>query len=135
MTANETPEEDLEEFDEMEEAALDALASGSTHAEAGAVVGRSAKWVQRRLRDDRFVLEARRRRGERLDEVTHQLSALASNAVAVIGDTMTHGEDPVRLRAAIAALTLVTKIGKQADLEARIVELEQRAAAASGDRS
>lgn len=116
----------VHEFDELEEVALDAMAQGRTHAEAGALVGRSAKWIQRKLQDDAFRLEARRRRSAQLDAISGQLGAIGSRAVAAIGQALDSDDDALRLRAALAALNLVTKVGREAELEMRITELEQR---------
>lgn len=116
----------VQEFDELEEAALDALAQGCTHADAGALVGHSAKWIQRKLKDDKFRLAARRRRSDQLNAISGQLGAIGTRAVAAIAQALDSEDDAIRLRAALAALNLVTKVGREAELEMRISELEQR---------
>jgi hypothetical protein len=120
-------------FDELEERALDALAQGWTHVEAGALVGRSAKWIQRKLQNEPFRHEARLRRTAQLDSVAGQLGAIGPRAVAILQQSLESENDNLRLRAASIALSLVTRIGRQADLETRMAELERRAAHDSVD--
>jgi len=103
-----------------------ALASGWTHREAGALVGVSSKWVQRRLQDAAYRAEVHRRRTETLDAVVGQLGAIGPRAVAVVQAALEHDDPMIRLRAAIATLTTITKLGRQAEVEQRLAVIESR---------
>jgi hypothetical protein len=53
MSADEIhPDDDFEELEPEAELVAQRLAEGASHAEAALSIGRSAKWVQRRLRND-----------------------------------------------------------------------------------
>jgi hypothetical protein len=114
-------------FDERDEVVLDALALGRTHAEAAALVGLNPKWVQRRMSDDGFRIEARRRRAAHLDAVSGQLAEIGPRAVSVLLEAMAADvEMSIRVRAAIAALDTITKMGRQTDIEQRLANVEAK---------
>ncbi len=106
-----------DQFDERDEVVLEALALGRTHAQAAALVGLSGKWTQRRLGDEGFRIEARRRRAAHLDTVSGQLAAIGPDAVSVLLAAMVDVGSSIRLRAAIAALDTITKLGRQTDID------------------
>ena len=95
----------------------------------------SAKWVQRRLHDDEFRLEARRRRAAQLDAVSGQLGAIGPQAVAVLLAAMSDRKVVTRLRAAIAALDTITKLGRQTDIEQRLADVEAKSFKAARTRT
>lgn len=118
------PDEGDGDLDERDEVVANALALGWTHAEAAALVGLSAKWVQRRLVDERFKAEVRRRRTAQLEAVTAQLAAVGPRAVAVLLETMESDDPSVRVRSAVAVLGSITKLGRQFEVEQRVADLE-----------
>ena len=107
-----------------DEALIDVLSTGVAYAAAGAVVGLSERSVRRRMTNPLFVAAVARRRGERLAEVTGQVSALAVRAVEVLEHALEDDNQAFRLRAAQMVLTLTRHLRTEVDNEARFLALE-----------
>src|SRR4051812_48107262 len=95
---DEVSDEDLEP--EAELVAL-RLAAGDGHAAAAMSIGRSAKWVQRRLADDpSFRRRVTALKSERVDQAAAGLGALLEQAVAVVERTLDSERPADQLQAA-----------------------------------
>jgi len=94
------PETDDDLEPEAELVAL-RLAAGQSHAEAALAIGRSAKWVQRRLvTDPRLRLRVLALRSARVEEAAAGLSNLLDRAVAAVASALDSDRPADQLRAA-----------------------------------
>ena len=110
---------------------VEALASGQTYAEAGAVINVSARTVSRRAENPQFAARVTRRRAELADEARERIRRVADTRVrgvlraqAVLQELLEDTDPKVRLAAARelhsthATVTAVI-------LEERIAQLEE----------
>ena len=102
-----------------------ALATGLTYVEAGNLIGRSAKTVQRRMADPEFAKQVSQARAAKLDEIAGQLTETGVTAVSIIKEAMAE-EYPMKLRLAAAGMPLrqIRELRSAAELEARLREVE-----------
>lgn len=107
-----------------DEIIADALATGKTHEEAGALAGCSARTVARRLHDPFFVREVDRRRADLVGRVTGRLSELGHQALDVLAELMLDETPGVRQRAATTILSELPKFTRETDLERRVRQVE-----------
>ncbi len=108
---------------DVDEALVELLAAGRTHTEAGATVGRSAKFVQRRLRSGDLQRRVVQRRAERLDEVVGRLGNSVHLAVDVMVAELEADRPADRLRAAGLLIASLVKVRDQAHIDNTIAEL------------
>lgn len=122
-----TPKPGKGEHPKGRDALLDALAAGMPLAKAAAVAGISERTAKRRRVEKGFREELTARRGQLLEEATTQLTGLLGAAVEHLADLMADPKlDPrVRLGAVRAALEFALSYRKEADLEARLAEVEE----------
>ena len=109
------------------QAAIEALMSSKTQAEAAQAAGIGLRTLSRWLRDPDFVAELRAYERSAFDTAGRRLATLASDAldvVQVILDDETVSA-PVRLRAAESVLDRLLK-WRDAGLEERLDRLERR---------
>ena len=104
---------------------ITALAHGRTHTEAGNVINRSAKTVQRRMADPEFAKRVSSARAQKLDEISGQLTDMAATAISVVREAMAP-EQPTRDRLAAAKLTFsqLHEFRSRGDVEDRLREVE-----------
>ena len=98
--------------------------------EAARVVGITAKTLSRWLKLPEFKEAYRQARGELLSQATARLQQAAGPAVATLLKVMVNPDAPApsRIRAAQCVLERAQKAYELEDLEARIAQLEKRAA-------
>lgn len=130
MTATAIPE-----WADTDEIILASLASGMTHAEAARVADVSTKTIQRRLADKAFADEIARRRAAQVERVTGQLTQLSVRAVETLEAALDDEAPSIRLKAADLTLGWLVRLRREADLERRIVEIEQELAGDGGEQS
>lgn len=112
-----------------DEIIADALATGKTHEEAGALAGCSARTVARRLHDPFFVRQVDRRRADLVGRVTGRLSELGHQALDVLAELMLDETPGVRQRAATTILSELPRFTRETDLERRVRQVEDAAIA------
>ena len=105
---------------------VEALASGLTYSQAGEVAGCTSRTVARRMAEPTFAAVVSRARGERVAELTGQLTGLGSKAIEAIGECLQSGSPAERLRAAQLPLTMVLRMRSEVELEARFTAIEKR---------
>jgi hypothetical protein len=110
-------------------AIIEAMAGGLNQREAAGVAHVHPKTVQRKLADPGFAVLVAQRRGERVREITGQLTGVAAEAIAVIREAM-QPENSMRVRLGAAQLALRNLAAYQAasEADAQIAELQQVAA-------
>src|SRR5271166_2712663 len=117
---------------EIDERLLIALACGSTAEAAARSLNVSERTVYRRLADPAFRRRLQEMRADMVQRTAGALTAAASEAVRTLLALQKEAAPPaVRLGAARAVIELGTKLRETADLEARILALEEQAAAGS----
>jgi len=102
---------------------LSVLARGGTHAEAAAMRGRSAKWVQRRLRDPgprRRLVELRSERMDRAGSLATDALADAVDLLRAELDGDTAGD---RMRAAGLLISSAVRLRQQTELTGLVADL------------
>jgi hypothetical protein len=115
---------------DIDERLLIALACGSTAEAAARTLDVSARTVYRRLADPAFRRRLQEMRADMVQRTAAAMTAAGSEAVRTLLALQKEGEPPaVRLGAARAIIELGTKMRETADLEARILALEEQAAA------
>ena len=102
------------------------LATGGTYAEAAETAGVSERTVSRWMAEADFARSVSEARAEQLQIVTGQLTTLATEAVAVLSDTMRTGTTGQQLKAAQMVLSWATRLRHDTELEARLLEVEAR---------
>jgi hypothetical protein len=94
------PDDDAE-LDTDDRLLIDVLASGYTHEEAGAILGFSAKWVQRRRRRPAFKIALEQRRRDHNAALAAKSRSIARRAMEVLLEEMEPDRPgATRLRAA-----------------------------------
>jgi len=105
------------------------IAAGLNYTATGELAGRSAKTVQRRMADPDFAAAVAAARTARIDRIVGELADLGSTAVAVIREAMDPAEPTrTRLTAATTSLRQLRDFRSAAELERRLVEVEELAA-------
>jgi hypothetical protein len=107
------------------DALLLALASGKSYRDAAAEVGVSVKTVQRRMSDAAFRARVSELRGAMVSEASGRLARAMSGAAGALEGLLTAEGESVRLSAARSVLEFGVKIRESAELEQRVVALEQ----------
>lgn len=118
----------------QDEVLVEALSTGMSYAEAGAVAEVSGRTVARRMTDPEFARRVAQQRGARVAELTGQLTAMGGEALAVIRTTMAEGTPSEQLRAAQLALSLLVRFRKDDEVETRVAEMERRLEAGGASR-
>jgi hypothetical protein len=111
-------------LDAADEVLVEALANGSSYAEAGDLAGVSARTVRRRMSDPTFSAEVAKRRNERLGVVSGRLSQLAERALDVLEGALASERAGEALRAADMVLSLDRRYREQVDFAARLLAVE-----------
>jgi hypothetical protein len=102
------------------------LAAGGNYGEAAVEGGVSRRTVARWMSDPSFARSVSEARAEHVQAVTGQLTGLAGEAVAVLADILANGTASEQLRAAHLVLDWGTRLRRDAELEARLLEVESR---------
>ena len=95
---------------EIDDVLVEALGSGLTHEEAGALVRRSGRTVSRRMTDPHFARRVADRRSAALSELFGELQRLGPLAITTIRAGMTSDRTADQLRAADMALSRMTAL-------------------------
>ena len=104
---------------------IECLAAGMSYPQAGEIAGCTARTISRRMANRDFARRVSRRRGERVQAIAGQLTALAEDAVTTVREVLASADrDADRLRAAHMVLTLLGRFRADTDLEDRLNELE-----------
>lgn len=104
---------------------VNALAAGSSVAEAAERAGVSAKTAYRRLREPEFKAKITVARDALFADAVGKLADAASAAIATLVDLLGSSSPTARLGAARAILEHGPKLRDQVELEARITVLEE----------
>jgi hypothetical protein len=117
-----------------EEAAISALLTQSTLAEAASLVGIGEATLRRWLQRDDFQAAYRRAKRELISGAVHLLLQATGSATQALLEIMTDASQPAtaRVSAARTVLTLVLHALHEADLDGRLAALEQRLAEVNG---
>ncbi len=108
----------------LREAAIGALLTHSTHAEAARAAGVSKSTLARWLRDPAFAQAVREARRHALEQSLGALSAATAEAVATLRASLQAEGEAVRVRAAVAILEHALRAAEVGDLAERIAALE-----------
>lgn len=111
-----------------DELMITCLAEGWTHRQAANHVGVSTKTVQRRMADPDLAAAVAGRRRERVGQLSGQLISATDAAVAVLVNTLDHGDPKVSMRAATSILDYANRFHsaeEDRELARRQDELEQ----------
>ena len=101
------------------------LAQGSSHAGAGLAVGRSAKWVQRALRETPALAERiRDLKEQRAAEAAAGIGALLEGAVAAVQRGLTAERHSDQLRAAALVFDQFSRFRQDSVAAERLLELQ-----------
>lgn len=111
--------------------ALEALLVCKTRQEAAAMAGINRKTLWAYMRDDEFMTAYNERFTELLQEATQQARQYLSPALDVLNEIMADKEaaQTARISAARSILEYGLRLGDQADLAARIADLERESEA------
>jgi len=111
----------------QDELIIECLAAGMSYPQTGEIAGCTARTISRRMSDRDFARRVSRRRGERLQAITGQLTALADDAVAGLRELVASAQrDADRLRAIQLVLTFTGRFRTDTDLEDRLNDLERQ---------
>jgi hypothetical protein len=106
---------------------LSALACGATLEAAAQKVGVSLATVSRRMKDPKFKKLLNQARADMVQRTAGTLTAASTESVRTLLELQKATTPPAtRLGAARAIIELGTRLRESADLEQRIMELEQR---------
>ena len=113
----------------LQRAAVAAIVTTKTNAEAAAVAGCSERSIYTWLQDPKFRAVLIARENQIRDATGRRLAVDADTALDVMHEIMTSTDNPddLRLRASRAWLDFWIKTRDQSDLEARVTALEVRA--------
>lgn len=113
----------------LQRAAVAAIVTTNTNAEAAAVAGCSERSIYSWMNDPKFRAVLIARENQIRDATGRRLAVDAHTALDVMHDVMTSTDNPddLRLRASRAWLDFWIKTRDQSDLEARVTALEARA--------
>jgi hypothetical protein len=112
-------------------ALIAAIASGATIRDASVTAGVAESTAYRRLRDAAFQRQVSTARGEMLARAVGMLANASTRAVITLTSLLDGESESVRLSAAKSIIELGSKLRESTELEARILELEARAAEAT----
>jgi HEAT repeat protein len=110
-------------LDQKAEAVL-LLARGLTSDKVGEQIGVNGRTVRRWLTDPAFTTDVRAARTIVLDEAVRALGAAAADAVAALRAALGDPSPSIRIRAAIALLSILPGFAEHASLDERITALE-----------
>lgn len=113
---------------QAKEVAALALALGRTHKQAAAEAGVSERCIYRWNRLPKFRARVNELRGAAVGAAVNKLSTSMTAASDVLAGLLKNKDANVKLRAARAVLELATKLRESEELEARVADLERRAA-------
>jgi transposase-like protein len=102
------------------------LAAGGNYSDAATEAGVSRRTVARWMSDPTFAKSVSDARAEQVQALTGQLTSLADGAVLVLSEVLVEGTNPERLRAAQMILDWGTRLRRDTELEARLLEVEGR---------
>jgi hypothetical protein len=102
------------------------LAAGGNNSDAATEAGVSRRTVARWMSDPTFAKSVSDARAEQVQALTGQLTSLADGAVLVLSEVLVEGTNPERLRAAQMILDWGTRLRRDTELEARLLEVEGR---------
>jgi hypothetical protein len=102
------------------------LAAGGNYGEAAEAGDVGRRTVARWMSDPVFARSVSEARAEQVQAATGKLTGLADEAVGVLVQTMAEGTVTERLRAAQMVLEWGTRLRRDTDLEARLLEVESR---------
>jgi hypothetical protein len=103
---------------------IEALMVGMSHERAGALIGRSSKFVQRRLKTQAFAEALEERRRERLRDLSARRESIVERALDVLGDLLHAESEPVQLGAVRTALN-EDRAHRRDHLADRVDELDE----------
>lgn len=102
---------------------IEMLANGNTHLATGEAMGRSSKFVQRRLRDPEFARRVAERQSERLHQVVGLLGNHVVEAIETMKDELQAERSSDRLRAASLIVGSLVKVREQVELDLVVTQL------------
>jgi hypothetical protein len=102
------------------------LAAGGNYGDAADEADISRRTVARWMSDPTFAKSVSDARAEQVQALTGQLTSLADGAVLVLSEVLVEGTNPERLRAAQMILDWGTRLRRDIELEARLLEVEGR---------
>lgn len=102
------------------------LAAGGDYGDAAGEAGVSRRTVARWMSDPTFARSVSGARAEHVQVVTGQLTGLAGEAVSVLTEVLANGTASEQLRAAHMVLGWSTRLRRDTELEARLLEVESR---------
>jgi hypothetical protein len=114
---------EADQVDPVDALLVELLAAGRTHQEAGAAVGRSAKYVQRRLADPTFGENLKRRQRARLEAATALLRDGLEDAVSTIRANLNAERPADQLRAASLLISSYASLNEQVEVVSTLDEL------------
>jgi hypothetical protein len=112
---------------------VDALARGATYEAAGALIGRSARSVRRRMADEEFARKVRLRRREMVARSVGRLNAALDLAVDAVLGTLESSDEDVVLRAARLVFDKGSLLTDRLDVDDLVDKLQQRLAEPPGE--
>ena len=111
----------------MDTTLLMALACGAPNEAAAQRAGVSATTVYRRRKDPKFEQQLRRTRAEMVERAAGTLTAATTESIRTLLELQKPSIPPAtRLGAARAVIELGTRLRESADLEQRVMDIEQR---------
>ena len=113
---------------------ISALAAGATHADAAAQAGVSVATVTRRLREPAFRAEVLKARAELVHRAVGVLSDACVAASTTLVELLSSRHDGIRLASARCILEQAVRLRDAADLEARVIQLEEVAQTVAAGR-
>ena len=112
-------------FDPIDEVLIEAIAAGATYAEAGPLVGLSARSVRRRMTAEDFASAVETRRHERMSQITGALMDASQQAVQILLAGLEEEGVYQRMRAAQLVLSMSLRFRSVGKLEQRVAALER----------
>ena len=112
------------DLSEMDRLIIDALIAGQSHEEAGLLVHRSAKYVQRRLKSPEFAEAYRVTKTERMERLSARLENIATRALSVLEELLSADSEQVRLSAVRLSFTGHLKYRAEYEIEERLGDIE-----------
>lgn len=103
---------------------IEALARGATDEQAGRLIGRAARTVRRRRKEDaEFKAEEGRRRGEHLARLSGRAVDLGDRALETMAQALDDESPGIRLRAAQLILGSASRLNRATDFDSQATEL------------
>jgi len=104
---------------------IEAIACGSTKADAARLCGCAVRTVDRRLEDPEFRQKVEAFRSDVLSSSAGKLAHASRKAVASLEDLLSSQSESIRLQASKAILDSVIKITEMTKIESRVQALEE----------